>query len=471
MLFGRSLYGGALYPRQVTAGGSVAATCSVQVSEVANRKLAGGTAGLAVAAQAEAIRNVIPTSPVVSCVAGVSGSGKADFSGFADAQTTAAVAGLPRCDFLSGGEVAAGMDGAVSVERWVRVLIPSKSVGTALGEAEGAAYVYAGAVAVSAKAFPFGTHWFIGRGVTDATATPAADVSRTLSVHGESITAALPAGDAQTELFGRGDSASASALLDSDPVIESDGIMYRFGRGEAIPAASPSADSYVYSVMLGVGFAYPVGNGQSQRAASGQAVATASGVADTERVVPFEGAVTVGAIATGEVRAKIHVLGRAQTYTTADVASAHVFYLASSRAVVESEATAESLRVALETRPGAGGGSAVAAPAAASTNAMASGTSAECATGGAAKAVVRYAIFGSGSGLALPAATSALHPKIPASGEATGEAFAEGTNAVGNPDQPLSARAVSVPSGGRTIVVQSSTRTVGVGGTNRRLAA
>lgn len=471
MLFGRSLFGGALYPRQVTAGGVVAATSSARVVESANRKSGASAAASAVAAQASAVRVVIPTSPVVSCTSAATSTAKVNFSGFVDGHAASSVLGQARVDFTADA-VALAVAGALpNPERRVRINFPSVAQGVALGEAEGAAWVYARLAAVAAKAFTFGTHWYVGRGWAVAAASVEATATQNLNAEGHATASATPTALAQLEAYGQGVAEPAQALLDSDPILESDGVLYRFGRSNVRAAAEPTATCYVYSVMLAVGFANVSAQAQARRAASGRTSGVALGVADTERVVPFEGAVVVGAAAHGSARAKASVLGRVRTNTRAEVAPANIVYIVSGSVNVDSQAGAVSTRVVIETAPGTAGGTALAAPAKAANAAVGRAQATTSGAAGTGAVVARFAAIGASGGHSLPSATAALHPKIPVSGTATAEAFCEGTNVVGFADQPLGARVIRVESALRTTTVQSSTRVVAVAGFNRQLAA
>lgn len=470
MLFGRTLFGGALLPRQVTAEGSTVASAQAQVAESSLRRGAAGVNGTASVAQATAVRIRIPVAVATGGTALVSGAGQGAFAPGVSLSATAAVAGQSVAEYRPpASAIGTAVCQAAGFKR-TRPRLPSVSLATAQMEGDGLVYVYADADAARARALPFATYWYVSLGEVVAAASLSGEGEITQKGFGAAAPTATASGEALAEFVGGGQECGPVAELDADPLQYIGGIEHHFGRGVALASVAMSAEPCIYTVKLAVGRATLQSAPSVRRAVSASALGHATAAGDAERVIPFEGAVFIASSAQATARANSRVRGAAVIQSAAITTAVNARFSASAHLQVNSTAQAQSLRLAIDVTPAPAGGSAEAKPAKGARIAGATGT-AQGSSAAQGRAVSRLAAFGQTGGVSSPVGELSLVEKIPASGEATAAADLSGTNTVGVADQTLSTRVVAVAAGSRRLALEPSQRLIAVGGTARQLAA
>ena len=489
MLFGRTLFGGALYPRQVTAGGT--AVCGATSAAKATAALRDGSGAFATAtvAAGTGVRNVLPVPVAVLPVATVTGKALAQLRGYASPSCTAAVQGRARCDFEAKAESLAVAVGAAAIIRTIVQRIPSRLSGLATLEGEAQVYVYVSPARVMCYANPFGTHWFVGRGAAAAQASAQCAAAIIRAAAGGCSAAVAPVIGARFDGTSSGAvGASADAIV--DPLLTAAGVRYWDALGLSVGRATLAAAAYTYSVALAVGRAHIQGVANSHRAARSHARGFGEARGSMERVQPEYASVTIRSSATGGGLAHLAALAKAATSVQGAV-SATPKKDAAARGRVDVVATGGSGAVWL------------AAPA---------GTATGLAASGQAKPLRRTFSHGSTSGAALWAATARTHARPTAqavgvttltaapqlrdktlasgsvgpqaevhaldtrmaqraAGAAQGVALPEATNRTNNAAQQLSSRVIQVGGEARTVPVTESRRAISVQGAPRLLAA
>lgn len=467
MLYGRTLFGAALYPRQVTAGGIASASASVSAQQLVHREATGVACFGNAAIEPTGVRNVLPvpgTSTGVCSVA--SAKAVAEFRPPVATHGAAAVAGTATCDFFGTADSSTLARPTAWVQRTARTLPASKAVARATIEPDAAVYVLADPEPIRAKATVFGTHWFVGRGEATPNALPAADGQIQIPASGTAPASGSPVAAAAIDCLVAG-VCRAQVEIDSDPLIESGGIEYWSARGVAIGAVSPSADPYVFTVALAVGRGKPSGEANAHRAAKGKAVAHARGAGDMQRVVPESAQVVVGAKASAAASASRSTVGTVVVDAVGAFqarATVHAF----TKAHASGAATGRLFQTEVRIVGSVGATASVAVDACRLR--PASGAVAVLSSSAARG---RYRAVGAGTSVcpASGVADGIFHPKILVSGLAEAVALANGTNRVNESTQPLSSRVVTVGSDSRQILVNPSPRLVAVGGYSRQMAA
>ena len=486
MLLGRSLYGGALYPRQVTAAGAVACGATTSAKAIAAFRDGSGTFATATVATGAGVRNVLPVPAVGQGVAAVSAKAFAQFFLAVAPVGAAAVQGLARADFFALGDLPATVTCTGRIIRTIRVLIPSNAKCQAEIEPEAAIYALADPEAALCYSNPFGTYWYVGTGSTEPTASLAATAQKVRAASGVALCAASIFATAQADTHGLG-AAEPVAALTSDPLLTVAGVRYWDAHGESVAQAEGSADEYIYAVALSVGFCNPNGRAQAQRAARGAAACNARATGFIEIVLPEYGQVFIDTAALGAANAHFAALGKSRV--TAIGASA-------ARAASEAKAAGESRasagvasNVVWLTANGTVNGQS-GATASAHRGIYAGGTCPQAA-GAAAAGRKQAAASVASNGLAAASGSGIFHPKVlcegsatavanlaalyrlaqRAAGVATAGALPVGTNRVNDAGQRLSSRAIGVGAERRFISITEPPRLIAVAGAARRLAA
>lgn len=466
MLFGRTLYGGALYPRQVTAGGSIAASASASAQPLVTRPT-----GAVVSASAQlaggAVRNVLPGLFPGLAASACLVQARGEFRPGALVSASVTLTGVWRGNFAGFGE-AFGIASDQSVpRRTARIIPPVRATATAQPEADGAVYVLADVEPVEARAHPFGTHWYVGRGESLAAVVPTADAQALRAVSGVSPCQGVLAGTAAAYLFG-GAYAEVSCDLDSDPLVTSQGVRYWSGRGVATAVPHLGAVPYIYTVALAVGRALPMSSPNAHKAARGTALARMGGSAEGQRVIPQDATVVVGAQATGTVAASRITSGRVAV-SAAGGGTALPAAWRPSRGATTGRALPQAawIQISVLVRPSLVAASGLAALR--SDRRGASTVAAFCAIRVAGRK--RAAAFGDTDPHAWLVAEAIFHPKQLVSGAAYAVAELSGFNRINDAQQLLTRRAVTVGRATRSLTINAASRTVMVSGTARRLAA
>lgn len=468
MLFGRTLYGGALYPRQVTAAGSAACSASVSARQKAAYLGGAGIAATATVNGAEAIRNVLPVALPSGVAAGVSARARVDFALAASLSSGASVFGRPRVDFSALAEAVSAALGSAKIIRTIVQRIPSRTNADATPEAQAQVYVYVSPGRVMCYANPFGTHWFVGYGACTARATGAASAAIIRAAHGGGVASGTPGGRARADMHGAGAALSAGAAS-VDPLLTVGGVRYWDANAEARADALLTGAAYTYSVVLAVGRATVVDGANSHRAAAGTARCFGEARGSMERVQPEYSSVVISSRAQGGARAHVGALAKANTQVTG-AATATPKVVAAGRGASGAVAAGTSNVVWLSSRAGESAAIAMAKAARAFRVCIGRGAASSSSAGaGTGRAVSQ--LSGTSSGLAVLAASGGLHPKVFAAGALAAEAQLTGVNKTNDSVQQLSSRVINVAREGRTIPVNEPPRVIAVQGASRRLAA
>lgn len=467
MLYGRTLFGGPLYPRQVTAAGS--AVCSAEIAATATSALrsAAGVFGLTTVATAEALRTAVAAPVVPQGMCDVQDAvAHVEFRPGALPVATAAVQGRAEVEFFLAGTLAAAGVATGKIIRMIRYPVATQFWCLATVEAEGTVYALGDPERAWGIARPFGTYWFVSKGEVAASGVGAADGQRHRAGAIAVQAGALVQGTARVDGNASG-AVAAEAAGDPDALLEVGGVRYWSARGGALASAEPTAGAYVYTVALAVARALPTADAVARRAAKAGAICTANGTGSMERVLPQEGSVVIDSSAQGTASARAFANASASAAATgASAAAAEVEFLASGGATasaggvsnvvwleIKASATSTGSVVGGAIRHRFGGGQVLAFP--------------------TVVGAARLASFSGGqsAGLAMGTAVGGLHPKIPATGAAQAEAQVSGFNTVNEATQRLSTRVIWVGADVRLLIVPRSPRLVTAAGQLRRMAA
>lgn len=467
MLYGRTLFGGALNPRQVTAAGSAVCVAGAQAQANAALRTGAGAFATASVATGVALRTVLPatTHPVGVAVAQAA-QALVDFS-FGGAAAAGGVGqGRAQAEFSLAGGALSALSATGRITRTIRYPVATRFRCFAGVEAGAVVYVLADLDQADCRATPFGTYWEVGYGQAPGVATPAAGAQQTLQAAGHVAGGALAAAAAQVDSFAAGES-RVSADADPDSLHTASGVRYWSARAVCPAIASFEATPYVYSVALAVGRAWLVAGAQARRAARVSAVPRAVGSGHCELVLPEQGTAVIHSDAQGAVVATLSAKARTQVGAAgAAEAGARVVYGAGGEA--RASGVAESNVVWLTTsgtaRPFAGGQGRCHRASLCAGQATVIAFS----TPGARKSAAGR---GQSVGLSAPTGQGIFHPKIDAQGSAQAVAQVTGSNTTNEAAQRLSTRVVRVGAGDRLQIVPRSLRLVQSAGQVRRVAA
>lgn len=470
MLFGRTLYGGALYPRQVTAAGSAACVASVTATASSTRYVAGDAVAVASVAPSSAVRIVLPTSPQIEGRATVSGAPLASFALHGAAAGAAAVSGLAQAAFSPAGAVTAPAEVTGSIIRTIRYpLGGTRADCFATLEAGTAVYVLAYPEPGIVTARVFGTYWEVGGGESQPEASPTGSAQHVKHVGSTAWCTAQPVAAARVEAFAQG-GAAATASADPDALhTTAAGIRLWATRGSTTAMVTASAVPYVYGVELAVARVTVTGTANTLRAAFGVATPRALLSADSERVYPEVASVAVSSSAAASGVGITAARGVAQVSATGGaVAAARVTATGFGGATGGATPVAQVIR--LDLWPGmssAGGVGSVDM----FRQAHAGGQPGEVTAAPTASARLDSLAAGNATGGAMATAAGVFHPKIDAAGTVDATSSCSGFNVVNEAAQRLSARALRVGAQDRTVFTPSAARTVRLAGVTRRVAA
>lgn len=276
MLFGRSLFAGALVAGLVSASG--AAFCSATISGAAQASFLGKTVGIATAAaSADTLRSVTAVAVRAANNAKASGAALALFHPTGLASAVAACTGAPLGSFYGAAtaHVTAHVSGTAFRRFRFWALSPAKCVAT--GEAESYSYVYAyGAVALG-KATAFGTTYHVGIGHVNAAASIVGAATRTVGVKqtaiatAHALAAAINTGGGLADGHGR-------AEAWGDAAVRRDGRRWFecYGDAEAISSILP-ATTVVFQPQMAVARSILAGVAVQSRGAKSTGAAQAQG--------------------------------------------------------------------------------------------------------------------------------------------------------------------------------------------------
>ena len=468
MLFGRSLYGGVLYPRQVTAAGTAACSASASATAAAAFRDGSGTFATATVASGTGVRNVLPVALAARASAATLGTARVDFALAAVSSGESNSSGAARVDFFALADAVALAGAAGKIIRTIPQRVPSRVNTYALPEAEPQVYVYVAPARVMCYANPFATYWYVGRGdcAAQAGGEAAAAIIRAASCQA--------VGSAGLTGLSRADVKSAAALhgqafVGVDPLTTVAGIHYWDANAEPVGEALLSGEAYTYSVALAVGRASARDDANSHRAAAGLARCFGEARGSMERVQPQYASVTIQSRAEGGAQAHLGALAQARTDVTGAAAAGAKADLVA-RGVSAGAAAGVSNVVWLASPAG----QAAAAGVTGKANTFRERVAAGAAPGGASTTgagVSAALLAGHAAGLAHPAADGGYHPKIAAAGTTVGEAVVVGTNRTNDADQRLSTRVVAVAGERRSLSITEPPRLIAVAGAARRLAA
>lgn len=486
MLFGRSLYGGALYPRQVTAAGAAACGATTSAKATAAFRDGSGTFATATVASGTGVRNVLPVPVVGQGVAAISAKALAQFFLSVTPVATATVQGLPRADFFGLGDAFGTTEPLGSIIRTTRVRIPSAARCNAEVEPDAVVYALADPESALCYANPFGTYWYVGAGTAAAETTATASPQKAQAAEGTSLCAAAVSAAALSDTQSVG-AVDVIAVLGSDPLLTSGGVRYWDAAGHSIAHAEGQADEYVYAVALSVGFCNPSARAQAHRAARGTSLVTAKAAGYMEIVLPEYGQVHIDTAAFGAANAHFAALGKSRVSAVgASAAQASGEAKASGESRAAASATSN---VVWLTANGAAVGQSGAA-AVVHRGIYASGACPQAASAAAAGRKEAAASVTS-NGLAAANGNGIFHPKVLCDGEAeakallaaayrmaeraagvaTASALPVATNRVNDAGQRLSARVIAVGAERRSISITEPPRLITAAGAARRLAA
>lgn len=490
MLLGRSLYGGALYPRQVTAGGEVGCAAKIAANAAAIYRDGNKVFASSSPATAAAIRNVLPAPVAAPCAATVGARGKANFAAFAHPSGDVMAFGRARVLFAPSTVGLARADATGAIIRTIRMGAVSRTAGGAAVEGEAVNYLLAVGEAAHCPARVFGTTWFVGNVQTAVAAIAQASAQRVQAAAGGAVAKASVQVAGRCALYAEG--VAASGVVPAvDPLHTAKGVHYWEARGDSAAAAALSGWGYVFTVALAVGFCAVTGRANTHRAAFATAIGLAALQARSEIVIPEQGRVRIESDAAAAGFAHFAAFGRAQinavgaTMARAETqlnAQAHAVTTvvplsgAVSLAVCPRATQVFAIAASAEHLPATrdAAGAAASTPhivAAARTRMFLAGT-----TGGAVDIAVDGAyhpkIPTSGGATATGLAVGTLRMGIRVAGNANAEAYPAATNKVNDAGQRLSVRVATVEAENRTLKTPvEPSRHIAVEGAARRLAA
>lgn len=486
MLFGRSLYGGALYPRQVTAAGVVACGASASAKATAAFRDGSGTFATATVASGTGVRNVLPVALAARASAATHGTARVDFALAAVSSGESNSSGAARVDFFALADAVALAGAAGKIIRTIPQRIPSSVDTYALPEAEPQVYVYVAPARVMCYANPFATHWYVGRGDCAAQAGGEAAAAIIRAASCQAVGSAGLTGLSRADVKSAG-ALHGQALAGVDPLTTVAGIRYWDANAEPVGEALLSGEAYTYSVALAVGRASARDDANSHRAAAGLARCFGEARGSMERVQPQYASVTTQSRAEGGAQAHLGALAQARTDVTGAAAAGAKADLAA-RGVSAGAAAGVSNVVWLTANGTVKGQSG--ATASVHRGIYAGGTCPQAA-GAAAAGRKQAAASVASNGLAAASGNGIFHPKVlcggsatavanlaalyrlaqRAAGVATAGALPVGTNRVNDAGQRLSSRVIGVGAERRFISITEPPRLIAVAGAARRLAA
>ena len=487
MLFGRTLYGGALLPRQYIAEGAVTCTASVTASPHPASRPAKGTAAGIAAVQATATRRKIPGAATAATATVLPLGARSDRRPGALAAGTATAAALPRAAFNGFVGASATTAASRSIERRTPVRYNAPLVAAASGVADGDLYTLAWPSPAQASARVFGTHWFVGQIDCAIAALVTADAQRVKTAQGEAVCSATGQAAVRGDLYGLATPIGGVAGLDLDPLQTVEGVRYWDARGVVQGVFTGSAAPYIYSVALSVGRAALAVVPNLRRMAQTHVVAAAALRCDAQIVVPELGQLTVESDAVASVSARIAAFGVAQVEATGAGAATPLLEAAGAGDTAgAANAGVNVVELAVRGAIQAGAG-ATGKPVREARALGAVGVTAQAAGRGTS------ILSGATSAVGLVQATGAgdFHPKLPVSGQvegvatpdaqyrmafrmsgmAIGEASPWAVNLVNDARQPLASRRVDVGAEPRLVTVVATSRTLEIQTAARRMAA
>lgn len=508
MLFGRSLFGGPLYPRQVTAGGTAMCAAQAGATASAGYRVAGGLTGAAAVATAPAVKVLIPAGSTVGQAQVLPAPAVAEFRPGALTWGLSSATGGTRADYSGAGDAVAEAIATALIRRRVSVRFNAALHARAELVADGDLYALAFGEPAVCHALPFGTYWKVGSGNHTVVAAPVADAQLIVPAAGHAAVAATTGGAARVDGVAAGSAALGVAEGDSDPMQLIQGIEHWFARGEALAVATAAADPYVYSVALAVARALPQAASNTRRKAEGTATGRASATAYVELIAPQIAQLTVESSASGDAAIRLSASGRAKVGAQG-AAQASANLAAAASVAVQGHALVAlgrmELAVSLEAAAVTAQGNAFV------TRNVFGGGAAGCVAVPSARGQLWLTAGGISEGFALPSGGAALHPKQDVSGVATASAspagahrmahpaagsagaqasvvgahrmahraavdvqavaVASAANIVNDARQPLTSRLVIVSAELRSFEVPAAARTIEISGDARRMAA
>jgi len=182
MLFGRTLFAGALVAGYVTAtgvGAVASAHASAAASVVYNSK---GHASVSAAVEAQGLRTVLPVANVASASASVQGKALAEFFLSGSALATAIAQARATAEFFGQASVQAKATTTGVVYKRVRMRTQPPAKAYAEGDADPQIYFLARGRTAYLRAHAVGTTDHVGRGVAQASATLSGQAEKAIGV-------------------------------------------------------------------------------------------------------------------------------------------------------------------------------------------------------------------------------------------------------------------------------------------------
>lgn len=368
MLFGRSLFGGALVAGLVTLAGAAVCTASASGDATVLYKGRGVAQATAHVAVADALRSVIGEGHVALCEAQLSAAPVASFFAAGDAQASALAEGIALAQFFGVGVAQGDAYVQARVYRRVRMRYQPPAHATATGQGEIVSHVLAYAKPAVARANLVGTTYHVGRGVAAASAKLQGDAQKAIGARQYALAEASATATIVHTVGCAGDG-EATAVAEGHPAITTGGIRYFDLAGVArAKAYAPPAQILVFQPQTMRAEAFAAGQAVQTRGFRGHGVATAkatgymdmtyTGQVGAPAMVTATASahavrhVTLGAygdaVATGSAWTRADYLGAGQAQLKAQLdASEMHYYLRPQAASADAQALALMQRIAV----------------------------------------------------------------------------------------------------------------------------
>lgn len=368
MLFGRSLFAGALAAGYITVAGTAACTATAAAEAQVNYFGQGDAQAHATVA-ADALRSAVAQGIPAQGYAQVSAAPVAYFaaSGVAQSVALASGAGWSQLNGYGEAQVAAIAEGSL----YRRVRMPQQPVAVATATIDGAliSQVTMYGRPALARARLIGTTWHVGYGTASATAALQGEGQKRIGARQVALAEAHAAGR-MLYTAGMAGRAMATAVLQGDAAVTKNGIRHFELFGDArVNATAWLSYIEIYQPQIMRAFALAYGEAQQIRGFAGRAAAvakatgymdmkytgevgspaggTASAIGAGVRHVSLNGSAYATASASGEVRAEYWAAGTAALTAQVQATALHYLMADQPAAQASAHALAAAVRVCL----------------------------------------------------------------------------------------------------------------------------
>lgn len=355
MLFGRSLFGGALVAGLVTLAGAAVCTASASGDATVLYKGRGAAQATAHVAVADALRSAIGGGHVALCEAQLAAAPSASFFVEGDARVSALAEGIAQAQFFGEGVAQGDAYAQARIFRRVRMRYQPPAHATATGQGEVVSHLLAYGKRALARAKLFGTTYHVGRGVAAASAKLQGDAQKAIGARQYALAEASAAATIVHTVGCAGDG-EATAVAEGHPAITTGGVRYFDLAGAAhAEAYAPPAQMLVFQPQSMVAGATASGWAIQTRGFSGHGVATAKASGYMDMTYTGQVGAPASVTATATAYAVRHVrLGAAGVATAEGFAQARGDFFGGGVAQMGAQLDAAELHFRLRPQPARG---------------------------------------------------------------------------------------------------------------------